>query len=146
MGNLPYEILLLPKKHTLKLGEIDDQQKIELADILKRLLVKYDNLFETSFPYSMGWHGAPNGDGDFQHWQLHAHYYPPCYVRLLLRNFWLAMKLLSEAQRDLTPEQAAERLKDYRKYIISRIKFWLNRRIYVIINHRWSRIYRQRDS
>ena len=58
----PFEILLLPRQHILRLPDLNDQQRDALADILKRLLTKYDNLFETSFPYSMGWHGAPTGD------------------------------------------------------------------------------------
>ena len=72
----PFETLLLPKRHVRRLPELDEAQRLDLARILKRLLVKYDNLFETSFPYSMGWHGAPFAAGDGGHWQLHAHFYP----------------------------------------------------------------------
>ena len=53
----PFEILLLPRRHVLRLPDLDDTERDALADILKRLLTRYDNLFETSFPYSMGWHG-----------------------------------------------------------------------------------------
>jgi UDPglucose--hexose-1-phosphate uridylyltransferase len=105
----PFEILLLPRAHVRRLPDLDSRQRDSLADILKRLLVRYDNLFETSFPYSMGWHGAPNIDGDFDHWQLHAHFYPPLLRSATVRKFMVGYEMLAEAQRDLTPEQAAER-------------------------------------
>uniref|UniRef100_A0A670JAT6 Galactose-1-phosphate uridylyltransferase n=1 Tax=Podarcis muralis TaxID=64176 RepID=A0A670JAT6_PODMU len=86
-----------------------------LASIMKRLLTKYDNLFQISFPYSMGWHGAPTGtylDADCSHWQLHAHYYPPLLRSATVRKFMVGYEMLAQAQRDLTPEQAAERLRN----------------------------------
>jgi UDPglucose--hexose-1-phosphate uridylyltransferase len=88
-------------------------ERESLARILKRLLIRYDNLFETSFPYSMGWHGAPYGvpDGDDDHWQLHAHFYPPLLRSATVKKFMVGYELLAEAQRDLTAEQAAARLR-----------------------------------
>ena len=83
-----------------------------LAQILKRMLTKYDNLFEVSFPYSMGWHGAPTDDGEYPHWQLHAHFYPPLLRSATVKKFMVGYEMLSEAQRDITPEQAAKRLID----------------------------------
>ena len=80
-------------------------------DALKRLLTKYDNLFETSFPYSMGWHGAPTAEGDWSHWQLHAHFYPPLLRSATIKKFMVGYEMMAEAQRDLTPELAAERLR-----------------------------------
>ena len=73
----PFEMLLLPRRHVQRLPDLADVERDALADILRRLLTRYDNLFETSFPYSMGWHGAPFAPGDQAHWQLHAHFYPP---------------------------------------------------------------------
>ena len=73
----PYETLLLPKVPVRRLPDLDARQRRDLAEILRRLLIKYDNLFEVSFPYSMGWHGAPFNGEDGRHWQLHAHFYPP---------------------------------------------------------------------
>jgi UDPglucose--hexose-1-phosphate uridylyltransferase len=89
-----------------------DKERKNLADILKRLLIKYDNLFEVSFPYSMGWHGAPTGKGDYNHWQLHAHYYPPLLRSATVKKFMVGYEMLAEAQRDLTAEQAAVRLRN----------------------------------
>lgn len=108
----PFETLLVPRRHTLRLPDLDDRQRDGLADILKRLTTRYDNLFEVSFPYSMGWHGAPTMHGDFRHWQLHAHFYPPLLRSATVRKFMVGYEMLAEAQRDLTPEQAAERLRN----------------------------------
>ena len=105
----PFELLLLPRRNVKRLEEIDEQEKQELAEILKKILSRYDNLFQTSFPYSMGWHGAPYDEkGD--HWLLHAHFYPPLLRSARVRKFMVGYEMLAEAQRDLTPEQAAKRL------------------------------------
>ena len=111
----PFETLLLPKRHVLRLPDLDDAQRHALADILKRLLVRYDNLFQTSFPYSMGWHGAPTGPDlseDMGHWQLHAHFYPPLLRSATVRKFMVGYEMLGEPQRDITAEQAAARLRE----------------------------------
>ena len=110
----PFETLLMPRRHVLRLPDLFDEERTALADILERLLVRYDNLFETSFPYSMGWHGAPTGPGtdDGDHWQLHAHCYPPLLRSATVKKFMVGYELLAETQRDLTAEQAAERLRD----------------------------------
>ena len=85
-----------------------------LAKIMKSLLVRYDHLFDTSFPYSMGWHGAPTGKhaetAGASHWQLHAHYYPPLLRSATVKKFMIGFEMLSKPQRDLTPEMAAVRL------------------------------------
>jgi UDPglucose--hexose-1-phosphate uridylyltransferase len=111
----PFEILLLPHRHVLRLPDLTDAERDSLADILKRLLIRYDNLFETSSPYSMGWHGAPTGPNqtqeDHNHWQLHAHFYPPLLRSATVKKFMVGYEMLGEAQRDLTAEQAAERLR-----------------------------------
>lgn len=110
----PFETLVLPRRHVLRLLDLTESEKESLADILKRLLVRYDNLFETSFPYSMGWHNAPTGlflEKDMSHWQLHAHYYPPLLRSATVKKFLVGFEMLGEPQRDLTAEQAAERLR-----------------------------------
>ncbi|MCA9889368.1 MAG: UDP-glucose--hexose-1-phosphate uridylyltransferase [Anaerolineae bacterium] len=108
----PFETLLLPKDHILRLPDLTDTQRDTLADILKQLLIRYDNLFEVSFPYSMGWHGAPFIDEALDHWQLHAHFYPPLLRSATVRKFMVGYEMLGEPQRDLTAEQAAARLRD----------------------------------
>jgi len=108
----PFETLLLPRHHVLRIPDLLDAERTALADILKRLLTRYDNLFEVSFPYSMGWHGAPFDEGDHSHWQLHAHFFPPLLRSATVKKFMVGYEMLAEAQRDLTPEQAAQRLRD----------------------------------
>jgi UDPglucose--hexose-1-phosphate uridylyltransferase len=105
----PFETLLMPRRHILRLPELTDDERNSLAGVLKRLLIKYDNLFETSFPYSMGWHSAPFGD--YKYWQLHAHFYPPLLRSATVKKFRVGFEMLGESQRDLTAEQAAERLR-----------------------------------
>jgi UDPglucose--hexose-1-phosphate uridylyltransferase len=109
----PYEMLLLPRRHTLRLPDLTDNQRTALADVLKRMLTRYDNLFQVSFPYSMGWHGAPTATGDdCSHWQLHAHFYPPLLRSATVKKFMVGYEMLGEAQRDITPEQAAQKLRE----------------------------------
>lgn len=108
----PFETLLMPRRQVGRLPELTPAERDSLAAILRRLLARYDNLFQTSFPYSMGWHGAPTGgEGSCVHWQLHAHFYPPLLRSATVRKFMVGYEMLAEAQRDLTPEQAAERLR-----------------------------------
>jgi UDPglucose--hexose-1-phosphate uridylyltransferase len=107
----PFETLLLPRRHLLRLPDLLDTERTALARILKRLLIKYDNLFEISFPYSMGWHGAPTDQEDYPYWQLHAHFYPPLLRSATVKKFMVGYEMMAEAQRDLTAEQAAERLR-----------------------------------
>lgn len=108
----PFELLLLPRRHVKRLTDLKPAERASLADILKRGLTRYDNLFETSFPYSMGWHGAPTDDGNYDHWQLHAHFYPPLLRSATVKKFMVGYEMLAEPQRDLTPEQAATRLRE----------------------------------
>lgn len=111
----PFETLVLPKRHVLRLPDLSEAEREALAAVLKEMLVKFDNLFETSFPYSMGWHGAPTGSAvneDQTHWQLHAHFYPPLLRSATVRKFLVGFEMLGEAQRDLTAEQAAARLRE----------------------------------
>jgi UDPglucose--hexose-1-phosphate uridylyltransferase len=107
----PFETLLLPRFAVQRLPELTNAQRDDLAAAVRELTARYDNLFECSFPYSMGWHGAPFGDTDTAHWQLHAHFYPPLLRSATVRKFMVGFELLAEGQRDLTPEQAAARLR-----------------------------------
>lgn len=107
----PFEVLLLPRRHVRRLPDLHEVEREALADVLRRLLVRYDNLFEHPFPNSMGWHGAPHLDGDDRHWQLHAHFYPPLLRSATVRKFMVGFEMLGEAQRDLTAEDAAARLR-----------------------------------
>jgi len=106
----PYETLLLPRRRVARITMLSPEEQRSLSRILKRLLGRYDRLFDTSFPYSMGWHGAPAGDEHPPHWQLHAHFYPPLLRSATVKKFMVGFEMLAEPQRDLTPEQAARAL------------------------------------
>ncbi len=106
----PFETLLIAKTPVARLSDLDDAGVADLASAMKRLTTRYDNLFDCSFPYSMGFHGAPVG-AEARHWRLHAHFYPPLLRSATIRKFMVGFELLAEAQRDLTPETAAERLR-----------------------------------
>ena len=106
----PYETMVLPKFKCSHLNYLTSEQKLSLAKILKILLVKYDSLFDTSFPFSMGWHGSINAQ-ESEYWQLHAHFYPPLLRSATVKKFMVGFEMLGESQRDITPEIAATTLR-----------------------------------
>jgi UDPglucose--hexose-1-phosphate uridylyltransferase len=108
----PFEILLVSKSHARDLLALDPAGRASLAEILKALTTRYDNLFETSFPYSMGFHQAPTDGNAHPEWHLHAHFYPPLLRSATIRKFMVGYELLAEPQRDITPEAAASTLRN----------------------------------
>lgn len=108
----PFEYLLVPRRHVTRLPDLTREERVALSEILKSSLTRYDNLFECSFPYSMGWHAAPNDSADYSHWQLHAHFYPPLLRSATVKKFMVGYEMMAESQRDITAEQAAKQLRD----------------------------------
>jgi UDPglucose--hexose-1-phosphate uridylyltransferase len=106
----PYETLMLPRRPVARLPDLDDRQRAALTDRMTALLRAYDALFGVPFPYSMGWHQQPFDGVERPHWQLHAHIYPPL-LSAEKRKFMVGYELLSELQRDITPEEAAAQLR-----------------------------------
>ena len=106
----PFETMILPRFPVASINQLKDNERDDLALIIKKLTTRYDNLFECSFPYSMGWHNAPADGEEHPEWQMHAHYYPPLLRSATVKKFVAGFELLSEKQRDLTAEQAAARL------------------------------------
>jgi UDPglucose--hexose-1-phosphate uridylyltransferase len=107
----PFETLIISRRHVGALTDLDSEERTGLADILRQLTTRYDNLFQTSFPYSMGFHQRPTDDAKHPEWHLHAHFYPPLLRSATVRKFMVGFELLGEPQRDITAEQAAERLR-----------------------------------
>ncbi len=107
----PFETLVLPKFACQHLYQMNTEQRVSLADIIQKITIRYDNLFSCSFPYSMGWHCAPNDGDAHEEWLLHAHFYPPLLRSSTVKKFMVGYEMMAEPQRDLTPEQAAERLR-----------------------------------
>jgi UDPglucose--hexose-1-phosphate uridylyltransferase len=106
----PFETLLVPRRPAARLADLDDEQRDALASALQRLGRRYDGLFGQPMPFSMGWHQAPYQPGPADHWQVHAHFMPPL-LEAAKRKFMVGYELLSEPQRDITPEEAADRLR-----------------------------------
>jgi UDPglucose--hexose-1-phosphate uridylyltransferase len=108
----PFETLLLPRFPLPRLSELSEAGYGALAAILQELLIRYDNLFACEFPYSMGWHGAPFTPSAAEPWQAHAHFYPPLLRSATVRKFMVGFEMMAEAQRDITPEDAAAQLRE----------------------------------
>jgi UDPglucose--hexose-1-phosphate uridylyltransferase len=106
----PFETLLLPVGHHASLPGLPAAARDGLADVLRRLLTRYDRLFDVSVPYSIRWHQAPAGCAD-SHWHLHGHVYPPLLRSATVRKWMVGYEMLAQPQRDITAEQAAERLR-----------------------------------
>ena len=108
----PYETMLIPRRLVGDLPSLVPEERDALADILKRLTTRYDNLFRTPFPYSMGWHAKPSDGADHPYWRLHAVYFPPLLRSATIKKFAVGYEMTAEPQRDITPEQAASQLRD----------------------------------
>ena len=108
----PFETLVLSKRHSASLDQLSVDERDLLGDLLRRITIRYDNLFETAFPYSMGFHQRPTDGQPHEAWHLHAHYSPPLLRSATVRQFMVGYELLASPQRDLTPESAATRLRE----------------------------------
>ncbi len=106
----PFESIIIPKRPMPRITDMQNEERRALADIYKQLTVKYDNLFEISFPYSAGIHQAPTDKAEHPEWHWHIHFYPPLLRSATVKKFMVGYEMLGNAQRDITPEQAAERL------------------------------------
>jgi UDPglucose--hexose-1-phosphate uridylyltransferase len=107
----PFETLVAPRRRVAALTDLDAEERAELASVLRLLVQRYDRLFDTRFPYSMGIHQAPTDGLPHPEWHLHLHFYPPLLRSASVRKFMVGYELLAEPQRDLTAEEAAERLR-----------------------------------
>ncbi len=107
----PFETLLISRRHVGAMTDLNAAERDSLAEALHALTVRYDNLFQVSFPYSAGFHVRPTLSGDWTHWHFHAHFYPPLLRSATVRKFLVGYEMLGTPQRDITPEQAAERLR-----------------------------------
>jgi UDPglucose--hexose-1-phosphate uridylyltransferase len=108
----PFETLLISRRHMTDLHLLEGAERDALADLLQQLTTRYDNLFRVSFPYSMGFHQRPTDGRAHEAYHLHAHFYPPLLRSATVRKFMVGYELLGMPQRDVTPEQAAQRLRE----------------------------------
>ncbi len=107
----PFETLVIARRHVPNLPALSEDEKQGLADLLKRLTTRYDNLFRISFPYSAGLHQAPTDGSDHPEWHLHMHFYPPLLRSATVKKFMVGYEMLGMPQRDISAEAGAERLR-----------------------------------
>ena len=108
----PYEIMILPTFHARSLSDLEPGDDQLLAEIFREVCIRFDNLFETSFPYSMGIHQAPTDGAPHSEWHLHFHFYPPLLRSATVKKFMVGYEMLAQPQRDISAEQAAAKLRE----------------------------------
>jgi len=108
----PFETMILPKREVSNITQLTEEERKDFADIYKQLTIKYDNLFEVSFPYSAGIHQAPTDAKEHPEWHMHMHFYPPLLRSATVKKFMVGYEMMANAQRDITAEQSASRLRD----------------------------------
>ena len=118
----PYESMVITKNHRKSILELNEKEVTNYANILKILTTKYDNLFQTSFPYSTGIHQAPTNNEQNNEWHVHMSFYPPLLRSANIKKFMVGYEMFGEPQRDITPEQAAESLRNCSKTHFSKVK------------------------
>lgn len=107
----PYETMIISKRWIQTFLQLTQEESTALAAMLKELTTKYDNLFRVSFPYSAGIHQAPVNDGEHPEWHWHMHFYPPLLRSATVKKFMVGYEMLANPQRDITAEEAAEKLR-----------------------------------
>jgi UDPglucose--hexose-1-phosphate uridylyltransferase len=108
----PFEAMLAPKRHVTDVTQLTDDEKDAFAAAYQELTIIYDNLFEVSFPYSAGLHQRPCDGQEHAEWHMHMHFYPPLLRSATVKKFMVGYEMLANAQRDITPETSARRLRE----------------------------------
>ena len=108
----PFETMIVSKRAVSKITDFSADEVRDFASILKQLTTKYDNLFETSFPYSSGIHQAPTDGDAHPEWHFHMHFYPPLLRSATVKKFMVGYEMMGESQRDITPERSAAMLRE----------------------------------
>jgi UDPglucose--hexose-1-phosphate uridylyltransferase len=108
----PYEVSVIAKRHLQSFIDLNSEEEAALADLMRRVCVRYDNLFEASFPYSMGFYSAPTDGAPHPYWRFHAEYYPPLLRSASIKKFLVGYEMTADPQRDLTAEQATSKLRE----------------------------------
>src|SRR5436190_21163748 len=108
----PFETLVISRRHTAGIDQLTESERDSLADILKQVTSCYDKLFDTAFPYTMGFHKCPTDGDEHPEYHLHAHFYPPLLRSATVRKFMVGYAMLASPQRDITAEEAADRLRE----------------------------------
>ena len=113
----PFETMLISRRHAGAFPDLEGAERDALADVLKRITARYDDVFGVPFPYSMGFHQRPTDGAPHPEWHFHAHFYPPLLRSASVRKFMVGYEMLGTPQRDITPESAAARLRETREVV-----------------------------
>lgn len=108
----PFETLLISKRPFSRFTDMNENEKDSLADIIHQITIKYDNVFNVSFPYSAGFHPAPTDGKEHPEWHFHMHFYPPLLRSATVKKFRVGYEMLGTSQRDITPEASARLLRE----------------------------------
>ncbi|MCL4158084.1 UNVERIFIED_CONTAM: hypothetical protein GTU68_030041 [Idotea baltica] len=108
----PFETMIVSKRHVQNIPQLTESEKDDFAEIYKKLTIRYDNLFEVSFPYSAGIHQSPTDGLPHESWHVHMSFYPPLLRSATVKKFMVGYEMLAEPQRDVTPEYSAQRLRE----------------------------------
>uniref|UniRef100_A0AC34GUF9 Galactose-1-phosphate uridylyltransferase n=1 Tax=Panagrolaimus sp. ES5 TaxID=591445 RepID=A0AC34GUF9_9BILA len=111
----PFEVMVIPHRHIIYFDDLKPEEVTSLSELTKTLSIKFDNIFKCDFPYVLGWYSAPSGkhmNENHEYWQFHAHYMPPLVRSATVRKYLAGYETMAEEQRDFTPEQAAQTLRD----------------------------------
>jgi UDPglucose--hexose-1-phosphate uridylyltransferase len=103
---------MISKRPFARLTDMTEDEKVGLADIVRRLTIKYDNVFNVSFPYSAGHHPAPTDGEEHPEWHYHMHFYPPLLRSATIKKFRVGYEMLANSQRDVTAEYSAGLLRE----------------------------------
>lgn len=107
----PFEAMIVPRRAMARIIDMNEDEITSMADMYRRLTIRYDNLFQVSFPYSAGIHQAPSDGEEHPEWHWHMVFYPPLLRSATVKKFMVGYELLANPQRDITPEFAAEKLR-----------------------------------
>jgi UDPglucose--hexose-1-phosphate uridylyltransferase len=107
----PFETMILSRRHCGSLADLREEERDPLAEVIREVTARYDNVFRTSFPYSSGIHQTPTGGKKYPECHLHMHFYPPLLRSATVKKFMVGYEMMANAQRDVTPEASAERLR-----------------------------------
>lgn len=108
----PFETLVISKRSFGRFSDMSEQERKGLADIIQKITIKYDNVFNVSFPYSAGFHPAPTDGVEHPEWHFHMHFYPPLLRSATIKKFRVGYEMLANSQRDITAEYSAKLLRD----------------------------------
>ena len=108
----PFETMIIPKQHLAGIDGLNEKEIFDLADAVRRMGIKFDNLFKINFPYSMGIHQKPVDKKNYQYWHFHIHYFPPLLRSSTIQKFMVGYELMANPQRDITAEKSAALLKN----------------------------------